>query len=522
MASTYQIVISDLKVGILKDGDINTYARDKYRASFINDTIKLTKISTETVVLQFDKVSFIKKITDYRNGGVVDIPVPTSLRKLYVNVFEEQYTPFFFEQFKAGSSGPVPITGDVEVTNTVDISTSTPLDVNISKNELGYDAWGRAKAIKDNSIFHGMFTYNVPITTWYETVNGVVGATTNCTSVDGSLNVTAGATLNDDTYLRSYRNPRYEPNRGALYSTAGWITNPTALMTREWGTFTAESGVFFRLKSGGTLVGVIRTTTTASGTVDTEYALTIPTGVDLSKGNIFDIQYQWRGVGDYKWLINNELAANSNTLGTLTQLSMFNPALPVAWNSVNLGDNDPMNFGCCDVTSEGGKDNGKTYGSVGIDNTSGQVSISGTGNFNIPVIAVRSKPTVGGLINTRDTLALLASAYADQRAFIRVWATRDFTVITDNSDIWNDFGDGHLEHIELSNGGGTDMTFNTTGLTPIFGARVGIDSTYATSALFEGRTEIYLTPGDMFIFTMHRETGAAVNIGVTFEFAEAI
>jgi hypothetical protein len=421
----------------------------------------------------------------------------------------------------------VEITGqpiDTEVSNTVDVNvvSSPGASTNISKNELGYDAWGRAKTIKDNSIFHGMFTYNVPVTTWYETINGVISTTTtNCTSVDGSLNIVAGATLNDDTYLRSYRNPRYEPNRGALYSTAGWITNPTALMTREWGTFTAESGVFFRLKSGGTLVGVLRTTV-ATVTTDTEITLTIPGTIDLSKGNVYDIQYQWRGVGNYKFFINLVEVGNSETLGTLTQLSIYNPALPVAWNSENLGDNDAMSFGCVDVTSEGGKDNGKTYGSVSITNQIGQVAISGTGNYNIPIIAIRGKLTVGGLINTRDTLALLLSAYSDQRSFLRVWATRDFTAITENSDTWADYGDGHLEYIEYNNGGGTVMTFDTTKAQLIFGCRVDQDTTYSTSALFEGRTEIYKTPGDVFIFTLHRETGASFNGGVTYEFAEAI
>jgi hypothetical protein len=394
--------------------------------------------------------------------------------------------------------------------------------VEIAKNDLGYDAWGRSKAIKDDSIFHGMFTYNVPVSTWYEVINAVTSTTiTNCTSVDGSLNILAGATLNDDTYLRSYRNPRYEPNRGALYSTAGWITNPTGLMTREWGTFTDQSGVFFRLKSGGTLVGVIRTS--VSGVPqEQEYALTVPAGVDLSKNNLFDIQYQWRGAGDYKWFINLEEVGSAELLGTLTSLSMFNPALPVAWNSENLGDNDPMNFGCVDITSEGGKDNGKTYGSVNIENQLGEVSVTGTGNYNVPMIAIRSKLTVGGLINTRDTLALLLSAYSDGKSFLRVWATRDFTAITENNDTWNDFGDGHLEHIEYDNGGATQMTFDTTGLTPIFGCRVKQDETYSTSALFEGRTEIYLTPGDMFVFTLHRETGGAFSGGATFEFAESI
>jgi len=89
--------------------------------------------------------------------------------------------------------------------------------VEVPKNELGYDAWGRLKAVNDDSLFHGMFTYNVPVSTWYEAINGVVGATTNCTSEDGALKVTAGATLNDDTYLRCYLYPRDEPNRGSLF-----------------------------------------------------------------------------------------------------------------------------------------------------------------------------------------------------------------------------------------------------------------------------------------------------------------
>lgn len=390
---------------------------------------------------------------------------------------------------------------------------------NFSTNDLGYDAWGRGKFIKDNSIFHGMFTFNVPVSTWYETINGTIGATTNSNSVDGALCVTAGPALNDDTYLRSYRNPRYEPNRGALYSTAGWFENPTSAMTREFGTFTAESGVFFRLEPGGVLSGIVRTTTSGGGTVDDVISLALPAGLDLSKGNVFDIQYQWRGVGNYKFFVNLQEVGNSNYLGTLTQLSMFNPALPVAWNSVNLGSNDAMYFGCVDVSSEGGKDNGKTYGSAKMTTDSGSVALTG---YNAPVLATRSKVTVGGLINTRDTLALLASSYSDQRAFVRVWVTRDFSAIIDGTQTWRDHGDGHLEIMELDPGAGTPMTFDTTGLEPVFGCRSPMDDTYATSALFEGRTEIYLTPGDMFVFTLHRETGGAHNGGVTFEFAEAI
>lgn len=390
--------------------------------------------------------------------------------------------------------------------------------IDLGTNDLARDAWGRPKVINDNSIFHGMFTYNVPVSKWYERINGVVQTSfTNTSSVDGALRIEAGATLNDKTNLRSYRNPRYEPNRGYLYSTAAIIENPLATMNRRFGTGTDENAVFFSLENG-TLYGVVRTTRTVGGTTEDKIVLDT-TGIDLSKGNVFDIQFQWRGVGNYIFYINLQEVGNTNYLGTLDELSMSNPALPCFFESENLGDNDQMRFGCVDVTTEGGEANGKTYGSIGVDTNTGSVAITG---YNQPIISVRSKTTVGGLINTRDTLALLASGYGDQKAILRVWSTRDFTAITDGTQTWTDFGDGHLEYIIYDPGAGTPMTFDTAKADLIFTCRVGIDETYATSALFEGRTDIYKTPGDMFIFTMHRETGAGMNAGVTYEFAEEI
>ena len=389
------------------------------------------------------------------------------------------------------------------------------------KNDLDIDAWGRQKAVIDRSLFHGLFTFNVPVTTWYETINDSISSTiTNCTSVDGALKVLSGATLADDTYLRTYKNPRYEPNRGMLYSTAMWFNDPDALMIRRFGQFTADSGVFFELVGFGdssALFGVVRTTI-GGVTTDAKYGIRQDirgNEFDLSKGNVFDIQWQWRGVGNYVFFVNLKEVISTGYLGTLTRLSMYNPAIPLAFESINGGDNDPMYFGCVDVTSEGGGDNGKTYGSIGVDNDTGQLAITG---YNQPVIAVRSKTHIGSLINTRDTVALLASAYSDQKSVFRIWTTRDFTAVTDGTQTWSDYGDGHLEEMVFDG----DATFDTAKAELIFTCRVNIDETYAMSALFEGRTEIWQTPGDMFVFTMHRETGAGMNAGVTYEFAEEI
>ena len=268
----------------------------------------------------------------------------------------------------------------------------------------------------------------------------------------------------------------------------------------------------------GNLYAVVRTT--KGGVTTEDKQLIDTTGIDLDKGNVYDIQFQWRGVGNYKFYINLQLVYEFKYLGTLTDLSMSNPALPAFYECANIGQEVTMKVGCVDISSEGGDDNGKEYGSISVNNDSGQVAISG---LNQPVLAIRSKLTVDTKINTRDTLALLASAYADQRSFFRVWATRDFTAITDNDQSWSDVGDGHLEYMAYDVPAvANEMEFDTAKAELIFGCRVDQDQTYSTSALFEGRTEIWLTAGDMFVFTMHRETGGATLVGATFEFAEEI
>lgn len=389
--------------------------------------------------------------------------------------------------------------------------------VDLATNDLGRDAWGRPKMIDDHSILHGMFTFNVPVDIWREKFNGTKRAFVNATSLNGKLHLVSGAALNDITILDSYRNPRYEPNRGHLYSTSIFLPTPSALGYRRFGYATSQSGAFFSLESG-LLYAVVRTTV-SSVTTDDKYLIDT-TGIDLTKGNTFDIQMQWRGVGNYKFFINLKEVKEVPYLGVRTELTMFNPANPLYFECKNLGANVVIECGCVDVTSEGGGKNGKTYGSIGMSNQSGQVAITG---YNVPIIAVRSKLTVNTFRNTRDTLALSLTGYADQRSLLRVWATRDFTAITANSQVWQNYGDGHLEYLTYDIPDvATPMTFDTAKATLIFGSRVDMDTSYSTSALFDGHTNVYLTPGEMFVFTLHRDTGLAVNAGATFEFGEEI
>jgi len=396
---------------------------------------------------------------------------------------------------------------------------------------INLDAWGRQKTVTDKSLFSGMFTQGIPSNLWYESLNGTeLTAFSNATSVNGKLSLLAGATLNDVTLLRTFRCPRYEANRGINYATSIILPDPTAAGKRDFGFFTGESGVFFRLKSDGNLYACIETTINGVPQESHEELITIPFTLDLSKGFIADIQGQWRGVGNYTFWLGNPATGVSqkvhtiNFMNTSTELSIYNPATPVAFRCENLGDNVEICCGCVDLSSEGGAADNNQYNSVSITNESGQIAISG---FNTAVLAVRSKLLFSSRINTRDVLAFAAVPYADQRSFFRVWATRDATAITLNDQTWTDVGDGHLEFVQYNYEGdgtalvGTPFTFDTTKALNTFGMRVDIDNSEPTFAPV-GDGKIWQSPGDIFIFTMHRENGGASNAGVTYEFLETI
>ena len=396
---------------------------------------------------------------------------------------------------------------------------------------ISADAWGKAKTAQDFSLYHGMFTFGVPEEYWKESINGVEQATfTNATSVNGELNFTSNGVLNDAVVLDTFRNPRYQPNRGQVYSSSILLPNPNNAGQRDFGIFTEEAGLFYRLRGDGSswaLYGVSRTTIDGV-TTDTETDLTnfLPDGYNPEKGNIYDIQAQMRMVGNFKFYISeqkfgtSQLVTTVKNLNVVDNLTVFNPALPIAFSCVNQGADVVIRSGCVDLSSEGGQIDRGFYGSVSIDNDNGQVAISG---FNVPILVVKSNKLFSGKRNTRDIIALLATAYSDQRSIFRVWTTRDETAITLNDQSWQSFRDGNIEYLQYDNPDvATPITFDTTKAGLVFSARVDQDKSYATSALFEGRTDIFQTPGDIFIFTMHRENGVGANVGVTYEFAEEV
>jgi hypothetical protein len=290
----------------------------------------------------------------------------------------------------------------------------------LGSGDLTVDAWGSPKVSLPHSIFHGLFTFDVPVSQWFMYHSGVqVYTSTKITSVDSSLSIVADSAVTT-TLVESRATPRYQPNRGHLYSTAVWMPNKTNDGIRDFGLATTENGVFFRLKADGKLYAVLR-----SGGVETkedEIDTSDVTGFDVEKGNVYDIQYQWRGVGNYKFYINLVHVHTFNNLGTLTALSMEDPALPAIYKCTRTTGDVSIRAGCVDITSENGIDDRLQYASAYAAQT-----LNGT---HKPMIVIYNPLTINSQTNTRMTELSRISLNSDKNGAFRVWTTRDPTAIT--------------------------------------------------------------------------------------------
>lgn len=325
----------------------------------------------------------------------------------------------------------IPPSSDGGVTVDVTIAAQdAPIDVNatitsypnlvLGFGDLVVDAWGTQKMSLPKSLFHGMFTFDIPQSQFFIYENSTqVYTSTNVTSVNGAgqlLTTVAKHTLK----LESRVCPRYQPNRGHLFSTALWAPTKTNDGVREWGVGTEDNLVIFRLKSDGKLYAVLK-----SGGVQT-YEQEIDTssipGFSVEKGNLYDIQYQWRGVGNYKWFINLTLVHTAALVGTLTALSVENPALPCRFYAKRTTQDVELNIGCVDITSENGAEEQLQYGAAYATNVS---VISDT-----PVIVVKQPLLISTETNTRDLTLTRISFNCSKKAVFKVWMTRDPSAIT--------------------------------------------------------------------------------------------
>lgn len=335
--------------------------------------------------------------------------------------------------------------------------------VDTHKTALGYDAWGRGKSVSDKSMFSGLFTYDVPYKMWKELVwdgSEYVEQTsfTGAVSTEGALHFSSSSTLNGKNELRSKEHVRYQPNRGHLYSTSVFLPQPSNRTIRRFGLILPCNGMFYELVGDGdsyTLSFVIR-----NHFVDTKYDITalIPTGTDLSKGNLYDIQMQWRGIGDFMCYINQKLVFSTSDLGARDLVSIENPSLPVGYECENLGDTSKVVVGCVDVTSEGGSGIQAKYESF----TTG-VAMPSIASAGSAVIAVRMPYKINyngvNVCYSRDAVLSQISTFCKDEAVVSIYIARGPYLANLPGLAWEAASTGFIESIIGGDGSSLDDAF---------------------------------------------------------------
>lgn len=294
-------------------------------------------------------------------------------------------------------------------------------DQSLGTGDLTVDAWGAQKVSITHSLDHGMFTFDISPYQWFMYENGTqVYTSTNIVSTGGAAILTADATKTT-VQLEGRDTPRYQPNRGHLFSTALWCPNKTNDGVRTWGLCTTENGVFFRLKANGKLYACLKSL--GVETYEQEIDTTGVTNFDVQKGNVYDIQYQWRGVGNYKFYINLILVHTVNNLGTLTALSIANPALPQCFKAIRTTQDVAIHVGCADTSSENGTSSHEEYGSSYAQNVA-------TNGADKPTLVIYVPLQINSTTNTRMVVLDSIIASNTKKCFMKIWRTRDSTAFT--------------------------------------------------------------------------------------------
>jgi len=291
---------------------------------------------------------------------------------------------------------------------------------------LRSDAFDVLRTSNPAALFDDYHKYGINPNRWGTDV--VTGGTVTHVPLQSAANIAATATSGSRARLRSRTFFRYQSGRGqairqSVYSSDAGVAN----QRRRWGYFDESNGFFWELD--GTTFQVVRRTNTSGTPTDTaitqanfNYDKLDGTGasgftLDVAKGNIYEIDFSWLGVGRVRWFVNGILAHEETYSNTLAVPYMQTAVLPIQYEVVNTGAAaiGSITNVCSTVYSDGG--NIVPAYAFGARNT---VDIA-VGTTETLLMAIRPKATLNSITNRVVILPNLLVGETDgARASIRV------------------------------------------------------------------------------------------------------
>jgi hypothetical protein len=265
------------------------------------------------------------------------------------------------------------------------------------------DAFGRLRTSEPYNIFNStQVITNGDI--GYETVLGSGGsATYNQAKSEMQFGVTgAGQSVLREQHGYNY----YQPGKSQLVLLTGIFGSTVTNVAKRMGYYNDDDGLFFQIGATGAF-GAVKRSSTSGTPVDTFYPQTTwnidtlingnplnPSGInlDLTKTNIFIINFQWLGVGRIIYALDLDgiiipvhQVLNANIR---TEVYMKTANLPIRYEVISTGGTDStFKQICASVISEGGQDE------FGFLHTVSNGLTVRTFNSRQAVISIRLTPT---------------------------------------------------------------------------------------------------------------------------------
>lgn len=376
------------------------------------------------------------------------------------------------------------------------------------------DAWNVQKVSSDKSLFHGLFTFDVSPYMWNIEEDGVEvinSISTRATSVNGHLDLKSGGIAGNTCIVESRRHPRYQPDRGIKWASSIGFKGASLDGILKAGLIVgSENGIYFKTKGDGSLYACV-----LNDGVEIEELIVFPFTIDITLGNNYDIQAQWRGVGFVKFFSANpstgqlEKVHEINFLNSLDESVLLrNPAMSASYHAENITQEVSLWSGCVDITSEGGSVDREQYGEHSADRTVTAGATSGG------VLALRSPNLApNGKINTRDISLARVTITADKKSTFKVYQTRDLTAIT--AGTWVAHRDGSF--IEAND---TFTALDFAKMQDFSTFKPAAGATIIKSNPSKGTIDFYITHGDYIVIAC--VAGNVVAAEVSIEWGEEI
>lgn len=338
------------------------------------------------------------------------------------------------------------------------VSEANPLPVRLSSgitsdtSDASTDAFGRLRVSEPITLFDSKQLYDKRTILWTEALSG--GATSVHFPNLAATRLTCGTASGDKATRQTKFYIPYQPGKSLSVKVTGVMGNLKANVRQRIGYFDDNNGLFF--EQDGTNLKVARRSYVSGSPVDTSVNQSNwnidkmdGTGVsgitlDMSKTQIFVIDFQWLGVGRVRYGFNVDgkmyyvhemLHANIEN-----NVYMSKPTLPVRYqieNTAGTASSTYLDSICTSVVSEGGY----SFNGVAFAVDRGITSRT-VGTTLIPLVSIRLQSAY-----IRSTLSNFSVDVCNTGNSIYKWALfLNPTITGGNAASWVTVGNSYAEY----------------------------------------------------------------------------